>query len=196
MGEMPQIEVYSIVSKSLIMKFEAHANRVRCMTLVSDQPIKYNDTSAQLNHQCLVTASNDGFVKVWKLSKKLIEEHSNSKEGDNKMRFTVEVKEEAKVDTKCRITCLKVHRVPTVVKSENELDESTRVNLTDNTGNQSERKKKKSKVQIIDSVPKSKNTDESSAKAKKPKVIIEDEMTKFSKNAAASNAVENETSTI
>ena len=195
-GEMPQIEVYSIVSKSLIMKFEAHANRVRCMTLVSDQPIKYNDTSAQLNHQCLVTASNDGFVKVWKLSKKLIEEHSDSKEGDNKMRFTVEVKEEAKVDTKCRITCLKVHRVPKVVKSENELDESTRVNLTDNTGNQSERKKKKSKVQIIDSVPKSKNIDESSAKAKKPKVIIEDEMTKFSNNAVASNAVENETSTI
>merc|ERR1739844_872908 len=105
------------------------------------------------------------------------------------------VKEEAKVDTKCRITCLKVHRVPKVVKSENELDESTRVNLTDNTGIQSERKKKKSKVQIIDSVPKSKNIDESSAKAKKPKVIIEDEMTKFSNNAVVSNAVEKETGT-
>merc|ERR1712001_380767 len=122
--------------------------------------------------------------------------HSDSKKGDNEMRFTVEVREEAKVDTKCRITCLKVHNVPKVVKSENELDESTSVNLTGNTGNQSERKKKKSKVQIIDSVSKSKIVDESSAKAKKPKVIIEDEMTKFSNNAVASNSVEYETSTI
>ena len=85
-GEMPHVEIYSLVTKELLFKFEAHSNRVRCL--------------AFLKPNCLVTSSNDGFVKVWKITK----------QGDS-----FDAKEETAVDTKCRITSMSVHKVPEIV---------------------------------------------------------------------------------
>lgn len=84
-GEMSHVEIHSLITKDLVCKFEAHANRVRNLAFV--QP------------NCLVTSSNDGFVKVWNLEAK----------GES-----FEVKESGSVDTKCRITSMLVHKVPKV----------------------------------------------------------------------------------
>ena len=85
-GEMPHVEIHSLVTKDLVTKFEAHQTRVRCLDFV--QP------------SCLVTASNDGLIKVWKISK-----DENGK---------IEATEECSADTKCRITSMQVHKVPQV----------------------------------------------------------------------------------
>jgi len=84
-GEMPHIEIYSMVTKELLHKFEAHETRVRCLSVI--------------NPSCLVSASNDGLIKVWKISR-----------NDD----TFEVNEEGRTDTKCRITSMQVHKVPKV----------------------------------------------------------------------------------
>ena len=84
-GEMPDIQIYSLATKELVFKFAAHETRVRCMALIEDN--------------CLVTSSNDGKVKVWNVDK-------------NESEFKIE--EQACLDTKCRITCMVVHKVPEV----------------------------------------------------------------------------------
>jgi len=86
-GEMPHIEIYSMVTKELLHKFEAHETRVRCLSFI--------------NPSCLVSASNDGLIKVWKISR------------GNDDSF--EVKEDSRTDTKCRITSMQVHKVPKVI---------------------------------------------------------------------------------
>ena len=78
-ADKKDIEVHSIKAKAKVWAFEAHETRVRCLQLVASE--------------FLISASNDGFVKVWRLSEneaKLMAEH----------------------DTKCRITCLAVNNVP------------------------------------------------------------------------------------
>ena len=50
-GDMPQIEVYSLLTKEQVYKFDAHETRVRCMSFLAPN--------------CLVTGSNDGLIKVW-----------------------------------------------------------------------------------------------------------------------------------
>ena len=78
-GEMPHIEIYSLVTKELLHKFEAHENRVRCLAFI--QP------------SCLVSGSNDGLIKVWKVTR----------DGD-----TFDIIEDGSADTKCRITSMQV----------------------------------------------------------------------------------------
>ena len=173
-GEMSHIEIHSIVSKRLIMRFEAHTNRVRCMTLVAEPPVN-GESTTDITHQCLVTASNDGMVKLWRLSKKPLEIDDATKEMAGSLKFTFNVKEEAKVDTKFRITCLKVHKVPQVinddpvhVKKKKRDAETAKLSMDVN---------KKSKVQISKSVPDSKENECQPGKLKKKsKVIIEDEL--------------------
>ena len=91
-GEMSQIEVYSLVSKELVHKFEAHEKRVRVMSMVDD---------------LLITASNDGKVKVWTMSR-----------NDDAFEFT----EKLELNTKCRITSMVVHKVPPVKQTDLKLD--------------------------------------------------------------------------
>ena len=164
-GEMPQIEIHSIVSKCLITKFEAHKNRVRCMTLVSNKNAT-GDSSAQ----CLVTASNDGFAKVWKLNRKVLELPGPIDE--NKLQFTFDVVEECKVDTKCRITCLKVHKVPQVVNEPTNLVKK-RKPVESEAGDSN--KGKKSRVQITDPLVKF-SEPSNKPNVNKPKVTVKDEM--------------------
>ena len=80
-GEMPHIEIYSLVTKELLHKFEAHETRVRCMAFI--QP------------SCLISGSNDGFIKVWKVTR----------DGD-----TFDIIEDGSADTKCRITSMQVRK--------------------------------------------------------------------------------------
>ena len=164
-GEMPQIEIHSIVSKCLITKFEAHKNRVRCMTLVSNKNAT-GDSSAQ----CLVTASNDGFAKIWKLNRMVLE--SPVPTDENKLQFTFDVVEECKVDTKCRITCLKVHKVPQVVNEPTNLVKK-RKPVESEAGDSN--KGKKSRVQITDPLVKF-SEPSNKPNVNKSKVTVKDEM--------------------
>jgi protein MAK11 len=91
-GEMPQVEIYSLITKTLLYKFDAHETRVRCLAFIGDT--------------CLVTASNDCKVKVWKLTK---------------TGTDYEALEEGSVDTKCRITSMVVHKVPKVKQNNDEV---------------------------------------------------------------------------
>ena len=92
-GEMSQIEIHSLVKQEMVHKFEAHEKRVRCMSLIDDST--------------LVTASNDGKVKVWKIVKT-----------EDSFEFT----EQLELNTKSRITSMVVHKVPQVMV------ENTKVN--------------------------------------------------------------------
>merc|ERR1712166_279726 len=73
------------MGKELLHKFEAHETRVRCLAFI--QP------------SCLVSGSNDGLIKVWKVTR----------DGD-----TFDIIEDGSADTKCRITSMQVHKVPKV----------------------------------------------------------------------------------
>merc|ERR1711962_999662 len=102
-GETSKVEVYSLLGESatLITDFEAHQNRVRCLAMV--KPTDEEEASiANSRRFCLVTASNDGMVKVWSV---LIQ----SKE-------EIKTKLVTSIDTKCRVTCMIVHKVPPVAQ--------------------------------------------------------------------------------
>ncbi len=88
---MAEVEIHSIGEKKLLHKFEAHERRVRCLQLILD-----NSEAGKGKKFCLVTASNDGFIKAWKLERK------GSK---------IDASLAASQDTKCRITCMTVHKV-------------------------------------------------------------------------------------
>ena len=88
-GEMPEIEAYCLKSNQLLSKFEAHERRVRCT---------YLTTKEEGDRRTLVTASNDGLIKVWSLQR-------DSSKG-------VTAQKVCEHDTKCRITCMVVHKVP------------------------------------------------------------------------------------
>jgi len=87
-GEMPHVEIHSLITKEMLYKFPAHETRVRCLAFI--EPF------------CLITSSNDGKVKVWKLAK---------------TEDSYEATEQAVVDTKCRITSMVVHKVPPVAQT-------------------------------------------------------------------------------
>ena len=58
-GEGPDIEIHSFEDRKLLTKFKAHDKRVKgahCTTLDTD------------DKSYLITASNDGFIKIWQLS--------------------------------------------------------------------------------------------------------------------------------
>ena len=193
-GEMSHIEVHSIVSKRLIMKFEAHTNRVRCMSLVAEPTSVNVGSTTDTTHQCLVTASNDGLVKIWRLSKKPSEEQDGvDKDMNGSLKFTFDAKEEAKVDTKFRVTCLKVHKVPQVINASVQVKNKKRD--AEHSAKLSMDVNEKNKVQISNySVLDSKeNSSQSGKLKKKSKVIMEDEMVvgtddKNTKEAVTENA--------
>ncbi len=58
-GEAPEVEMHSFVDRKLSTKFTAHEKRVKaaCFTSLGSQDQSY-----------LITASNDGFIKMWRLS--------------------------------------------------------------------------------------------------------------------------------
>jgi WD40 repeat protein len=57
-GEGPDVEIHSISEKKLLTKFKAHEKRVKAACV----------TSLGMDASYLITASNDGFVKMWKIS--------------------------------------------------------------------------------------------------------------------------------
>ena len=182
-GEMSHIEVYSIVSKTLLMKFEAHTNRVRCMTLISKELSPNDEKSNHLSHQCLVTASNDGLVKIWKVSRKPLSASLNTNEDTTvKPKFAFDVSEEARVDTKCRITCLKVHKVP-AVESGVTKTERKKKRAPESSSNESINVHKKG-VQIADALlTSSEISNNPVTQKKKAKVTVQDEMIIAAENA-------------
>jgi len=147
-AEMPEIALYSIVSGDLVTKFEAHKNRVRCLATVQSPD--------QQNRWCLLSASNDGFLKVWSVTRT---------SGEFKAKMV------ASVDTKCRVTCMVAHRVPEVVQlvkkaegqkaaapdqedleeSEEEEDDDSKHQVEEEETKQKSITKKKKRVQVIDS---------------------------------------------
>lgn len=79
-GEAPEVEMHSFVDRKLSTKFTAHEKRVKaaCFTSLGSQDQSY-----------LITASNDGFIKMWRLSV----------DGTEPSLVT-------QVDTTCRITSM------------------------------------------------------------------------------------------
>ena len=55
-GEGPNIEIHSILERKLVSQFKAHEKRVKCAVIT-----KLN----MLEELHLITASNDGFIKLW-----------------------------------------------------------------------------------------------------------------------------------
>ncbi|XP_046703847.1 p21-activated protein kinase-interacting protein 1-like [Silurus meridionalis] len=80
-GDDEHVQVYDLTSEKCIFEFKAHENRVKALD------------SFELNDLCvLVTASNDGFIKLWDCS-------TERQEG---------VRLLGEVNTTARITCLSV----------------------------------------------------------------------------------------
>jgi len=80
-GDKETVEVHAIKRGAKVSSFEAHKNRVKDMKFIPEL-------------QVLVTASNDGFIKMWSF-------------GQDKS-FSKQPSIMAQVDTTCRITCLSV----------------------------------------------------------------------------------------
>lgn len=137
-GESPAVEVYSLVDGCLLGRFEAHQNRVRCLAVIESEEEKSSRC-------CLVTASNDGMVKVWSLTR---------------CKEQVEAKAVTSVNTNCRVTCMIVHKVPQVAQAETKVDTKVSVKRTkaedsDDEGDELDRtdempKTKKKKVKVVD----------------------------------------------
>ena len=71
---------------------------LRCLKVISeDGAAGEGEEERRLRRLCLVTASNDGFVKAWKVERR----------GGGKFDVALA----ASHDTKCRITCMAVHKV-------------------------------------------------------------------------------------
>ncbi|CAB4067511.1 MAK11 [Lepeophtheirus salmonis] len=87
--ENPKIEVHSLKEQKMLFDFEAHEKRVRCLEVLQNNEDKV-----------IVSVSNDGWMKLWELSKDMKE-------------FTLL----GQVDTHCRITCLKVHLIPVIAEA-------------------------------------------------------------------------------
>jgi hypothetical protein len=56
-GDGPDVEIHSISEKKMLTKFKAHEKRVKAACV----------TSLGMDASYLITASNDGFVKIWKI---------------------------------------------------------------------------------------------------------------------------------
>ena len=73
---------------------------LRCLKVISEEVAasgEEEEEERRLRRLCLVTASNDGFVKAWKVERR----------GGGKFDVALA----ASHDTKCRITCMAVHKV-------------------------------------------------------------------------------------
>ncbi|XP_066539556.1 p21-activated protein kinase-interacting protein 1-like isoform X2 [Hoplias malabaricus] len=82
-GDDESVRVYDLDSEKCVCEFKAHENRVKAVQ------------SFTADEECvLVTASNDGFIKLWKLS----------------METPEEVRLLGQVNTTARLTCLSVWR--------------------------------------------------------------------------------------
>ncbi|KAF5903927.1 p21-activated protein kinase-interacting protein 1, partial [Clarias magur] len=82
-GDDEHVQVYDLTSEKCISEFKAHENRVKALD------------SFEMNNMCvLVTASNDGFIKLWDCSP----------ERQEAVRLLGEV------NTTARLTCLSVWR--------------------------------------------------------------------------------------
>lgn len=125
-GDMPELEVHSIEDKKQVGKFKAHERRVRCLHLLSDQ---LEDDS-----RVFVSASNDGWIKVWKV-----------KVDDDE----VEADCISEYDTKCRITCMTVHKVPEVVETKKVESEAVK-KARENEVKKTVSKKAKKRVSLVE----------------------------------------------
>lgn len=90
-GDCPNVGVHSISRKRLLHELPAHQRRVRCLHL---------ESSENKDEFALVTASNDGLIKIWR----------GTRPKSGQFKFEAEVSH----DAKCRITCLAVHKTPEV----------------------------------------------------------------------------------
>jgi len=135
-GESPNVEFYSLVTGTLISQFEAHQNRVRCLAVIHPA----EDGGGGGGRCCLVSASNDGMVKVWSVTR---------------CKDEIESKMVASVNTNCRVTCMIVHKVPEVDNLSHQADEKLAVKrpLAEESSEAEEKgdhPKKKKKVQVVD----------------------------------------------
>ena len=62
-ADSPDIQIYSISDKTKLYSFQAHERRVRCMKVVTNNESVENDDNKRQEF-ALVTASNDGWIKV------------------------------------------------------------------------------------------------------------------------------------
>uniref|UniRef100_A0A4W4EX15 Anaphase-promoting complex subunit 4 WD40 domain-containing protein n=1 Tax=Electrophorus electricus TaxID=8005 RepID=A0A4W4EX15_ELEEL len=137
-GDDEHVKVYDLISEKCICEFKAHDNRVKAVE------------SFMMDELCvLVTASNDGFIKLWKLN----------------MEREEEVCLLGQVNTTARLTCLSVWRHNSEKESSAEqttestaeagpLNTNKRVRiwteevlLEDGTSSKKQTKKKKQKAQ-------------------------------------------------
>ncbi len=123
-GDAPELEVHCLKEKRLLHKFKAHERRVRCLHV--------QKTSAE-NEFGLVTSSNDGLVKVWRLRRE-------GKEG-----FEAECLCER--DTGCRVTCMVVHKVPEVQEQQQQSEDKDEQQEEGEEAKQKKRKRRKRKAQ-------------------------------------------------
>jgi protein MAK11 len=79
-GDKEAVEVHSVAEKTKLVAFDAHKNRVKDAVVLPE-------------HNMVLTASNDGFIKLWSFD-----------EDD----YTSKPSLLTQIDTACRITCLAV----------------------------------------------------------------------------------------
>ena len=145
-SDSPDLEIHSISEKTLLHKFPAHERRVRCLHLEKDPEIEDNFA--------LVSASNDGLVKVWSLIAK---------------KAAWEAEELLSHKVGCRITCMVVHRVPEIKVAEEKQGQKA-------ADGQKSKKKKRKQVAIEPTTPESESDEEVSKPAgtkKKAKLVVE-----------------------
>ena len=131
-ADAPEVELWDLRRGQRVQSFAAHERRVRCLKVLEEGE-KSGGCAA------LVTASNDGLVKVWSL------------EEDGEGEY--EVEEVARADTKCRITCLDVHRVPEVQQqpvSEGKKKQKEQQDLLAGISEALGKKKKRKAVKMMD----------------------------------------------
>ena len=76
----------------------AHVNNCSsCLKVIPEEREGDEEEAASKRRLCLVTASNDGLIKAWSVERR------------GEERFEVALA--ASQDTKCRITCMAVHKV-------------------------------------------------------------------------------------
>ena len=121
-------------------------------TLFSLRCIKLVKSDSDDSKCALVTASNDGLVKVWSV--------------DKTDSGTFDVEEAAKVNTKCRITCLTVHKVPEVQQTQQTKTKDSSADLLASVKESLSKTKKRKSVRMAEE-------DEDGDKEKQPKLTIE-----------------------
>lgn len=155
-ADMPDIVFYDAKEKEEVARIKAHETRVRCLKLVREEGDVF-----------LVTASNDGLLKVWR---------SEGAEAASDLEFS----EVGRHNTKCRITCLAVHKVPEVKAeplSKKALKKKASEALKELQGEEGEGDKKKKKKKVTLFAPEVKvereEEEEAEATSKKPKLVVE-----------------------